>query len=290
MALGDKFAKKEIIYGPVAAGKTHEFIRRITTVEHFAKKFNYKIILFQPESNKRGATSILEEAPLEIFSRTGLKYASNVIKVHNSQDILDYFLRTRKPDQKTLVGIDEAQFLDSRTPDVAEKLRQRDCRVIMVGVDKSFRGTPMKFTVDYQKTMADLIASVPEEGRHHLTAYCDVCGNTAEYSQRVNDGKPAPYYEILLKAGYGYEARCAEHFETPGKDEYDFVKLVLQRNSGTTIDNITEIARTIGHVEPDITTHIINTLCEECEAFKEEGKIYVPKIIVPTTQIPLLKS
>lgn len=292
MGLEDTFKRKEIFYGPMASGKTFEFIGCIKKFEHIAKKFNYTMVIFQPELNRRDAQGVVQEAPLEVLSRTGLTYCGHVVRVRNSYDILQYFLKTRKPNQKTLAGITEVQFLDSNTIDVVEKLSQRDCLVIMEGIDLSFRGEPCPFVQDYRLTMADLIASVPPEGRHQLTAYCDACGDVATHTQRVLNGQPAPYYDPILQQGYGYEARCKIHFEIPGKEEYNFVRFTLHQNSGITPDDLIDLVRTAGKIEPDVARKIIATLSEEKIARKEsDGKLYMPpEIIIPPTTISIVKS
>ncbi len=47
-------------------------------------------------------------------------------------------------------------------------------------------------------------------------AYCS-CGARALYSQRLIEGKPAPYDSPIIVPGDAYEPRCAEHFVLPGR-------------------------------------------------------------------------
>lgn len=281
MSLDDKFSKKEIIYGPMACGKSLELMRRIKRVEHFASKFNYSIEIFKPVLDKRGSEKDEEDKALcTLISRTGLKQEGNITLVKTATDIFQHFLKTRKVGQKTLIAIDEVQLLDSHILDVAEKLRQRDCYVLMAGLDLSFRGEPFPFS-DFHRTMHDLINSIPEDGRYQLTALCDVCGSeSAEYTQRVLNGNPAPYYDPLIKIGYGYEARCKKHFQTPGKNDYQFIEHLIKNNPGITIDNLLDLSKTLAKIPPETTTTIITVMCQENKAIQDEHKkIYVPFIL-----------
>ena len=108
----------------------------------------------------------------------------------------------------TVVGIDEAQFFDDGIVDVIEKLADKGLRVIVTGLDMDFRGEPFG-------CIPELLARADRIDK--LQAICMVCGQPANRTQRLVDGKPANYNDpiVIVGAAEMYEARCRAHHEVP---------------------------------------------------------------------------
>jgi thymidine kinase len=78
--------------------------------------------------------------------------------------------------------------------------------VILSGLDQDFRRLPFG-------VMPDLLAHA--EFVDKLQAVCHRCGGTATTTQRLVDGRPAPYSgdTVLVGAAEQYEARCRDCHE-----------------------------------------------------------------------------
>ncbi|EOD01770.1 thymidine kinase [Caldisalinibacter kiritimatiensis] len=182
----------EVIVGPMYSGKSEELIRRLRRAQ-IAKQ---KIKVFKPSMDDRYSVN-------EVVSHNGEKIMGESIK--KAKEIYDLI----EPDTE-VVGIDEVQFFDQEIIDICADLADRGLRVIVAGLDMDFRGEPFGPT---PKLMA--IAEFVDK----LTAVCVVCGNPANRTQRLIDGKPASYNDptILVGATESYEARCRLHHEVPNK-------------------------------------------------------------------------
>jgi len=181
-----------VFCGPMFSGKSDELIRELKKAPHAG----YKVIAFKPIiDNRRGEDSI--------NSQDGGKYPA--IQVRLSEEILRVDLTGID-----IVGIDEAQFFDDGLTDVCLELVARGKRVIVAGLDKNFRGEPF-----------GPMAKLKQEADHVETfhAYCAVCRQSASFTQRIIDGKPANYNDPIVKVGSDefYQARCRQHHEVPGR-------------------------------------------------------------------------
>ena len=83
--------------------------------------------------------------------------------------------------------------------------------VLVAGLDLDFRAMPFGEMLNLTWLVNAYGGSITE-----CMAYCN-CGARALYSQRLIDGKPAPYDSPIKVPGDAYEPRCAEHFILPGK-------------------------------------------------------------------------
>jgi thymidine kinase len=109
-----------------------------------------------------------------------------------------------------VVGIDEVQFLERSVIGAALELADGGARVVAAGLDQDFRRLPF--------------GPIPELLSHaefvdKLQAVCHRCGGPATTTQRLVDGRPAPYSgeTVLVGAAEQYEARCRGCHE-PGVD------------------------------------------------------------------------
>jgi thymidine kinase len=111
-----------------------------------------------------------------------------------------------------VIAIDEVQFLDAGIVSVVSGLADRGRRVIMAGIDTDFRGEPFG-------PMPQLMAMAEVVDKLH--AICVLCGSPASRTQRLLEGKPAPYDSptIMVGAADSYEARCRACHQVPRRDE-----------------------------------------------------------------------
>jgi thymidine kinase len=181
----------EVICGSMFCGKTEELIRRLRR----AQIARQKVQVFKPAIDQR------YDAGQKVTSHAGMAF--DAIPIGRAADIegcLD--------NDTTVVGIDEAQFLDGEIVPVAQALANRGVRVIIAGLDTDFRAEPFG-------SMPTLMAMAEQVEK--LQAICMVCGEPASRTQRLVNGKPA-YYEdpvVIVGAAEMYEARCRNHHQVP---------------------------------------------------------------------------
>lgn len=180
----------EVICGSMFAGKTEELIRRINRI-HYAKK---SIIVFKPMIDNRYDQN-------KVVSHSQKKVDS--IPVSSSEEILEHI-----KELPYAVAIDEAQFFDEGLIDIVERLANSGVRVIIAGLDMTFKGEPFGI-------MPELLCRA--EYVTKLQAICQVCGAPATRTQRIIDGRPADYDDpiILVSASEKYEARCRHCHQVP---------------------------------------------------------------------------
>lgn len=183
----------EVICGSMFCGKTEELIRRLRR----AVIARQKVQVFKPALDQRYDT-------VKVVSHGGAAF--DAIPIENSRQIL-----TILDGDTTVVGIDEAQFMDENIVHVAQLLAERGVRVIVAGLDMDFRGEPFG-------SMPTLLALAEHVDK--LEAICMQCGEPASRTQRLVNGKPANYHDpvVIVGAAEMYEARCRTHHEVPGKE------------------------------------------------------------------------
>ena len=180
----------EVICGSMFSGKTDELIRRLIRAE-IAKQ---KVQVFKPAIDIRYAVE-------KVTSHMGTNFEA--IPVANATEI-----RSKLEADTTVVGIDEAQFMDVEVINVAQELAERGVRVLVAGLDMDFRGEPFG-------PMPMLMSKAERVDKLH--AICMVCGDEASRTQRLVNGKPARYDDpvVIVGASELYEARCRIHHEVP---------------------------------------------------------------------------
>ncbi len=180
----------EVVCGSMFSGKTDELIRRLVRAT-IAKQ---KVQVFKPAIDIRYAVE-------KVASHAGSTY--DAIPVETAADI-----RAKIDKDTTVVGIDEAQFLDPEVVSIARDLAKRGVRVIVAGLDTDFRGEPFG-------SMPALMAEAEHVSKLH--AICMTCGDEASRTQRLVNGKPARYDDpvVIVGASELYEARCRRHHEVP---------------------------------------------------------------------------
>ena len=123
----------------------------------------------------------------------------------------------RRGDEAGVVFIDEAQFFDDDLCNVVEAITHGlERRVVAAGLNLDFRG-------ELFGSMPDLLARANEVVS--LSVVCvyemngGVCGQPAYFTQRLVDGRPANYDDLIVLVGAreDYSVRCGKHHEVPGR-------------------------------------------------------------------------
>jgi len=159
----------EVVCGSMFCGKTEELIRLLRR----AVIARQKVQVFKPAIDKR------YDSGVKVTSHAGISF--DAIPIQRSAEILE-----KLSADTTVVGIDEAQFLDEEIVPIVQSLADKGVRVIIAGLDTNFRAEPFG-------SMPTLLAIA--ERVQKLSAICMVCGEPATRTQRLVNGKPARYDE-----------------------------------------------------------------------------------------------
>jgi thymidine kinase len=180
----------EVICGSMFCGKTDELIRRLRRAT-IAKQ---KVQVFKPAIDNRYEVMKVASHAGSVFEALTIQKASQISE--------------KLEKDTTVVGIDEAQFLDDEIVEIVDQLAEKGIRVIVAGLDQNFKGEPFG-------SMPLLMARA--EMVDKLQAICMVCGEPASRTQRLVNGKPARFNDpvIIVGASEMYEARCRTHHEVP---------------------------------------------------------------------------
>jgi thymidine kinase len=177
----------EVICGPMFSGKSEEMIRRLRRAEIAGQR----VVIFKPRIDDRYDAS-------DVVSHAGIRMRG--VPVAGVAELVE---RARGFE---VVGIDEIQFFEPEIVGAALALADAGRRVVAAGLDQDFRR--QAFGV-----MPELLAHA--EFVDKLQAVCHRCGGPATTTQRLVDGRPAPYSgaTIVVGANEQYEARCRDCHE-----------------------------------------------------------------------------
>jgi thymidine kinase len=170
------------------SGKTEELIRRMKRAE-FARQ---KVEIFKPAIDTRYSEEDVVSHDQHSIPSTPIDSSSSILLLSSDIDV---------------VGIDEAQFLDDRLPEVCNELANRGVRVIVAGLDMDFKGVPFG-------PMPALCAIADEVTKVH--AICVRCGNLAYVSHRLVDNDK----RVLLGETNEYEPLCRECYQKALSEEH----------------------------------------------------------------------
>ncbi len=177
----------EVICGPMFSGKSEEMIRRLRRAEIAGQR----VVIFKPRIDDRYDAA-------DVVSHAGARMRAVAV-----EGVAELVGRAAGHD---VVGIDEVQFFDAGIVEASLGLADRGARVVVSGLDQDFRRLPFG-------VMPELLAHA--EFVDKLQAVCHRCGGTATTTQRLVDGRPAPYSgeTIVVGALDSYEARCRDCHE-----------------------------------------------------------------------------
>ncbi|MBS3142840.1 hypothetical protein J4464_05640 [Candidatus Woesearchaeota archaeon] len=190
----------EVYTGPMYGGKTDHLKDRIDPILHIHDK---PYLWVEPSTNVRKL-------------RVPKRIQRHFFPADHPEKIFEYL---NDHPQTRIIAIDEGQFAAHSLVMVVEKLLARNQNVIVGGLDLDFRGETFG-------CMGDLMARAHYlercyKGKCHYTG----CENVSVRTQRLIDGKPAPYDSPIVivedkeskKRKIIYETRCHLHHFVPGK-------------------------------------------------------------------------
>jgi thymidine kinase len=177
----------EVVCGPMFSGKSEEMIRRLRRAEIAGQR----VVIFKPRIDDRYDAE-------DIVSHAGARMRG--VSVGSVGEL------AARAAGHDVVGIDEVQFFEVSVVGTALALADAGVRVVVAGLDQDFRRLPFG-------PMPDLLAHA--EFVDKLQAVCHGCGGPATTTQRLVNGKPAPYSgdTIVVGASEQYEARCRDCHE-----------------------------------------------------------------------------
>jgi len=181
--------KLEVICGSMFSGKTEELMLRLRRAE-YAKK---NVMTIKHEIDNRKSYSC-------IVSHNGVERTAQPIDpCENGLNTLKQCINL----DVDVIGIDEIQFFPDDIVPIILNMVEKGKRVLVAGLDMDFRSEPFGI-VPVLMSLADEVTK--------LRAICVVCGNDANFTQRLIDGRPANYDDptILVGGQECYEARCRQ--------------------------------------------------------------------------------
>ncbi|WP_213804027.1 thymidine kinase [Granulicella sp. dw_53] len=188
----------EVITGPMFSGKSEELIRRLKR----ARIARQRVACYKPDIDLR-------------YHRTAIASHSaqthEAVTVATTEDLkAALFPNLAEID---VIGIDEAQFLDSAIISLTVELVHLGKRILIAGLDTTFNAEPFG-------PIPNLMAIADEVTK--LSAVCMTCGAPAIHTQRLGQSQ-----ELVVVGAAGlYEARCRAHFQ-PYLDEHHSEQLEL---------------------------------------------------------------
>jgi thymidine kinase len=181
----------EVICGPMYSGKSEELIRRLRRAEIAGQR----VLIVKSGIDDRYDIG-------HVVTHAGARMRA--VSAATSADVRRY------SEGYDVVGLDELHFFDDDAAAACVAMSDRGQRVIVAGLDTDFRAEPFP-------GMSDLLARA--ELVDKLQAVCHRCGGPATRTQRLVDGRPAPFSGETIQVGAldAYEARCRGCYE-PGED------------------------------------------------------------------------
>jgi thymidine kinase len=182
----------EVVCGPMFSGKSEELIRRLRRAEIAGQR----TLIVKPRIDDRyDVTHVVSHSGSRLRA-VAAESAAEVLRLSEGYDV---------------VGIDEIQFFDAAIVPAVESMVVRGVRVVAAGLDTDFRHEPF----GSMPTLLCLAEFVDK-----LQAVCHRCGGPATRTQRLVDGRPAPFAGETIQVGAldAYEARCSACYE-PGAEQ-----------------------------------------------------------------------
>lgn len=188
--MADKVGRLHVIAGCMSSGKTGELIRLLS--RHAVTGDSIRIYKHAVDSRDG----------CKARSRMGTEMEAVVVTGSAGIDGAGAHI----------VAVEEGQFFDDGLVPVVRGLLRDGHLVYVTGLAQDFRGEPFG-------SMPTLLALADEISL--LTAICQKCHGVATRTQRIIDGRPAPWDSPLILVGGAecYEARCPDCHEVPGRPE-----------------------------------------------------------------------
>jgi thymidine kinase len=197
--------KLEVMMGPMRSNKTAELLRRADMRRQYAKQY---VMVLKPSDGAKGEPGVVESRNP---NGGGKMHALEFQPADPWQVLRELHNKEQEIGKRVeCIAIDEGQFVDQLFLFV-KHLLDAGHDVLVAGLDLDFRAMPFGEMLNLSWLVNAYGGSITE-----CMAYCN-CGARALYSQRLIDGRPAPYDSPIKVPGDSYEPRCAEHFVLPGR-------------------------------------------------------------------------
>lgn len=179
-----KKGRLHVIAGCMSSGKTGELIRLLSRHQ----VIDDSIVIYKHSVDTRDGT--------KARSRLGTEMEARVVSDPAAIGC----------DGCRVVAIEEAQFFGDGLVPVVRDLLQDGRLIYVTGLNQDFRGEPFG-VMPVIMALADEISL--------LTAICQRCHGVATRTQRLIDGRPAPWDSptVLVGGADYYEARCPDCHE-----------------------------------------------------------------------------
>jgi thymidine kinase len=197
--------KLELLLGPMRSNKTAELLRRAEMRRHYAKQC---VVVLKPSDDTKGGPNVVESR-----NPSGqCKMQAQEFNSANPWEVLAVIAQKEQHIGKRVecIAIDEGQFVNDLFL-FTKHLLEANHDVLVAGLDLDFRATPFGEMLNLTWLVNAYGGSLTQ-----CMAYC-ACGERALYSQRLIEGKPAPYDSPIKMPGDSYEPRCGLHFVLPGR-------------------------------------------------------------------------
>ncbi len=177
----------EVVCGPMFSGKSEEMIRRMRRAEIAGQRVG----VFKPAIDARYDAH-------DVVSHAGSRFAARPVA-----GVADLVALAGELD---VIGVDEAQFFAFDLVPAVQALADEGRRVVLAGLDRDFRGLPFG-PMPALLAVADFVDKIQ--------AVCHGCGGPGTMTQRLVDGRPAPFdgATVVVGAIDQYEARCRACYE-----------------------------------------------------------------------------
>jgi thymidine kinase len=197
--------KIELMLGPMRSNKTAELLRRAEMRRQYARQY---VLVLKPSDDTKGGPGLVESRnPSGQIRMQAVEFDSA-----DPWPVLQKIAGIEQEIGKRIecVAVDEGQFVTGLFL-FTKTLLDANHDVLVAGLDLDFRAMPFGEMLNLTWLVNAYGGSITE-----CMAYC-TCGARALHSQRLIEGKPAPYDSPIKVPGDAYEPRCAEHFVLPGR-------------------------------------------------------------------------
>jgi thymidine kinase len=196
--------KIELLMGPMRSNKTAELLRRADMRRQYAGQY---VLVLKPSDDTKGGPGVVESRnPNGNCKMKAIEFNS-----HNPWEVLQVIADKEREIGKKIecIALDEGQFVEDLFL-FTKYLLDANHDMLIAGLDLDFRAMPFGEMLNLSWLVNAYGGGITE-----CIAYC-TCGSRALYSQRLIEGKPAPYDSPIKVPGDSYEPRCAAHFVLPG--------------------------------------------------------------------------
>jgi thymidine kinase len=197
--------KLELLMGPMRSNKTAELLRRAEMRRQYARQ---TVMVLKPSDDTKSGPGIVESRNPNGHG----KCHAHTFSAASPWEVLEAVAQKEQEIGKRVecIALDEGQFVSDLFL-FTKHLLDESHDVLVAGLDLDFRAMPFGEMLNLTWLVNAYGGSITE-----CMAYC-ACGARALYSQRLIEGKPAPYDSPIKVPGDAYEPRCAEHFVLPGR-------------------------------------------------------------------------